>query len=175
MPGNTWQKCRNNLSTAMTHRVGIGYDIHRLEAGDGIMLANIRVPCAYRVIAHSDGDVVLHALCDALLGAVAAGDLGEHFPDTDAAHRGRDSAEFVHAVLNLPALKPWALTNLDVNVIAEAPKLMAHKPAMRARLAELFHLPIGRVGLKARTNEGLDAVGNRLAIQAQAVVLLQPK
>ncbi len=157
----------------MTHRVGIGYDIHRLEAGDGVVIAGVRVSCPYRVIAHSDGDVVLHALCDALLGAVAAGDLGEHFPDTDAAHRGRDSREFVHAVLALPALAPWRLANLDVNIIAQAPRLAAHKPAMRAALAELFALPLDCIGLKARTNEGCDAVGEMRALQAQAVVLLE--
>ena len=157
-------------------RVGIGYDIHRLEADEapdaGIMLANVRVPCPYRLIAHSDGDVVLHALCDAMLGAVGAGDLGEHFPDTEAAHRGRNSAEFVHAVLALPALAGWRLGNLDVNVIAQAPRLLLHKPAMRARLGALFNLPADAVGLKARTNEGCDAVGEKRAIQAQAVVLL---
>ena len=158
-------------------RVGLGYDIHRLEADlspdAGIFVANIRVPCPYRVIAHSDGDVVLHALCDALLGAVAAGDLGEHFPDTDAAHRGRNSAEFVRLVLDLPQLRGWRLVNFDVNIIAQAPRLLIHKPAMRARLAELFALPVDAVGLKARTNEECDAVGEKRALQAHAVVLLE--
>jgi 2-C-methyl-D-erythritol 2,4-cyclodiphosphate synthase len=158
----------------MTHRVGIGYDIHRLEAGTGIVLAGVRIPCEFQVVAHSDGDVVLHALCDALLGAVAAGDLGEHFPDSDERHRGRASREFVKAVFALPAMKPWRLTNLDVNVIAQAPRLTVHKPAMRESLAKLFRLPLGRIGLKARTNEGVDAVGEKRAIQAQAVVLLEP-
>jgi 2-C-methyl-D-erythritol 2,4-cyclodiphosphate synthase len=157
----------------MSHRIGLGYDIHRLEAGDGIALAGLRVPCAYRVIAHSDGDVVLHALCDALLGALAAGDLGEHFPDRDPAHRGRDSAWFVAQVLALPALAGWRLVNVDVNIIAEAPRLEGHKPALRARLAELLGLPLDRVGLKARSNEGMDAIGAKQAIAAQAVVLLE--
>jgi len=157
----------------MPSRVGLGYDIHRLEAGDGIALAGVRVPCAYRVIAHSDGDVVLHALCDALLGAVAAGDLGEHFPDTDAAHRGRDSAGFIAEILALPALAGWRLVNVDVNIIAQAPRLEAHKPALRARLAQLLGLPADRVSIKARSNEGLDAIGAKLAIAAQAVVLIE--
>ncbi len=170
------------MSVALTlkrpaHRVGIGYDIHRLEPdngpGAGIAIANIHVPCPYRVVAHSDGDVVLHALCDALLGAVGAGDLGEHFPDTDAAHRGRNSAEFVAAVLALPHLAEWQLANIDVNVIAQAPRLLAFKPAMRARLAALFSLPLDAVGLKARTNEECDAVGEKRALQAQAVILLE--
>ena len=156
-------------------RVGIGYDIHRLEPGDGFMLSGIHVPCPFRVIAHSDGDVVLHALCDALLGAVAAGDLGEHFPDNDPAYRGRDSAGFVRDVLALPQLSGWRLANLDVNVIAQAPRLAGHKPAMRQRLADLFGLPLDAVGLKARTNEHCDAVGRIEAIQAQAVVLLRAR
>jgi 2-C-methyl-D-erythritol 2,4-cyclodiphosphate synthase len=157
----------------MTHRIGLGYDIHRLEPGDGIMLAGVRVPCAYRVIAHSDGDVVLHALCDALLGAVGAGDLGEHFPDTDAVHRGRDSSEFVAHVLALPALAGWRIGNVDVNVIAQAPRLEAHKPALRARLAAVLGVGADRVSVKARSNEGVDAVGAKLAIVAQVVVLIE--
>lgn len=156
----------------MTTRVGLGYDIHRLEAGDGLMIAGVRVPCAYRVVAHSDGDVVLHALCDALLGAVAAGDLGEHFPDTDPAHRGRDSAWFLQHVLTLPQLAGWRLVNVDINIIAQAPRLDAHKPIMRRRVAELLHLPPDQVGLKARSNEGMDAIGAKQAIAAQAVVLI---
>ncbi len=155
------------------HRVGLGYDIHRLEPGDGVVIANILVPCPYRVVAHSDGDVVLHALCDALLGAVGAGDLGELFPETDPRHKGRNSAEFVNVVLALPQLNPWKLANLDVNIIAQAPRLLTHKPAMRARLAELFGLPIECIGLKARTNEECDAVGEKRALQAHAVILLE--
>lgn len=160
---------------AATHRVGIGYDIHRLESGEGLALAGCWIPCPYRVVAHSDGDVVLHALCDALLGATGSGDLGEHFPDMDPAHRGRDSAEFVRAILALPTLTPWRLINLDVNVIAQAPRLLDHKPRLRTRLAELFGLPADAIGLKARTNEHCDAVGEKRAIQAQAVVLLQAR
>jgi len=155
------------------HRVGLGYDIHRLEAGDGLVCAGVWVPCPYRVVAHSDGDVVLHALCDALLGAVAAGDLGEHFPDTDPLHRGRNSAEFVAAVLALPALFTWRIVNCDINVIAQAPRLGEHKPAMRAQVATLLGIPVTAVGLKARTNEGCDAIGEKRAIAAQAVVLLE--
>lgn len=158
----------------MTHRVGIGYDIHRLEPGRGIVVGGVQIPCEYRVVAHSDGDVVLHALCDALLGAVGAGDLGEHFPDTDEAHRGRDSRTFVYEVMQLPALKPWRVTNMDCNIIAQVPRMGPYKMQMRQVLAEMLCLPLGRVGMKARTNEGLDAVGEKKAIQAQVVVLLEP-
>lgn len=158
----------------MTHRIGIGYDIHRLEPGNGIIVGGVQIPCEYRVVAHSDGDVLLHALCDALLGAVGAGDIGEHFPDTDETHRERESRTFVQAVLALPALKPWRVTNIDSNIIAQVPRLGPYKLPMRQFLAELLFLPLGRVGVKARTNEGLDAVGEKRAIQAQVVVLLEP-
>ena len=158
----------------MTHRVGIGYDIHRLEPGHGIVVGGVQIPCEYRVIAHSDGDVLLHALCDALLGAVGAGDIGEHFPDTDDQFHGSDSRSFVRAVMSLPALKPWRVTNVDSNIIAQVPRLGPYKPMIRHMLAEMLCLPLGRVGVKARTNEGLDAVGEKRAIQAQVVVLLEP-
>ena len=161
----------------MSHRVGLGFDIHRLEAdsasGAGVSLGGVRVPCPWRMVAHSDGDVVLHALCDALLGAVAAGDLGEHFPDSDPAHRGRDSAWFLATVLALPQLAAWRLVNLDVNIIAETPRLMAHKPEIRARVGALLGLPAEAVSIKARSHEGVDAIGEKRAIAAQAVVLLE--
>jgi 2-C-methyl-D-erythritol 2,4-cyclodiphosphate synthase len=161
----------------MTHRIGLGFDIHRLESDPGpdagVMLGGVRVSCPWRVIAHSDGDVVLHALCDAMLGAVAAGDLGEHFPDNDASHRGRDSAWFVEHVLALPQLAGWRLGNVDVNIIAETPRLMPHKPAIRARVAALLRLPAEAVSIKARSHEGVDAIGEKRAIGTQAVVLLE--
>lgn len=161
----------------MTQRIGLGFDIHRLEpdaaVGAGVMIGGVRVMCSYRTIAHSDGDVLLHALCDALLGAVAAGDLGEHFPDSDPTHRGRDSAWFVGRVLALPQLAGWRLVNVDVNIITEVPRLTTHKPTIRARVAELFGLPPDAVGIKARSHEGVDAIGERRAISAQAVVLLE--
>ncbi len=161
----------------MPHRIGLGFDIHRLESDPGpdagVMLGGVHVPCPWRVIAHSDGDVVLHALCDALLGAVAAGDLGEHFPDHDPSHRGRDSAWFVERVLALPQLAVWRLGNIDVNIIAETPRLMPHKPAIRARVAAILRLPADAVSIKARSHEGVDAVGEKRAIVAQAAVLLE--
>ena len=140
--------------SVLPFRIGIGYDIHRLEPvtneQDGqVVIAGVKVPCALRLIAHSDGDVVLHALVDALLGATASGDLGELWPDTDAAHKGRDSAEFVSEVLAHPAVQPWQIVNLDINIIAQTPRLGQYKPAMRQRLQDLFDLPADRVGLKA--------------------------
>lgn len=157
-------------------RIGIGFDIHRLEptADGGIVLGGVAIPCPYRTVAHSDGDVVLHALCDALLGAVAGGDLGELFPDTEAAHAGRDSADFVRIVRARPELAPFRLVNLDVNIVAQEPRLGPHKPAIRRRLGELFALAPDRVGVKARSHEHVDAVGERRAVLCHAAVLLAP-
>ena len=160
------------MTTAL--RIGQGYDVHAFEAGDHVTLGGVKIPHSQGIRAHSDGDVVLHALCDALLGAVGSGDLGEHFPDTDEAHRGRDSRTFLYEVLQLPPLKPWRMTNMDCNIIAQAPRMGPYKMQMRQVLAEMLCLPLGRVGMKARTNEGLDAVGEKKAIQAQVVVLLEP-
>jgi len=160
--------------SAPPYRIGIGYDIHRLEpeAGGRIVIAGVSIPCDLRLVAHSDGDVVLHALVDALLGAVAAGDLGERFPDTDPTHAGRDSSDFVRETLALPELRDWRIANLDVNVIAQSPRLGDHKPTMRSRLQELFDLPADRVGLKARSKERCDATGRSEAIECQAAILL---
>jgi 2-C-methyl-D-erythritol 2,4-cyclodiphosphate synthase len=153
-------------------RIGIGYDIHRLIPGDGPALGGIMLPGDLRADAHSDGDVVLHALCDALLGAVAAGDIGEHFPDTDPAWAGADSADLLKRVLALPDLGPWRLVNCDINIIAQKPRLASHKALIRARLSELLDTPLDRISVKARTNEGCDAIGRSEAIAAQVAVLL---
>ena len=155
-------------------RIGHGYDIHRLQpSADGdLVLANVRIPCGLTAVAHSDGDVVLHALCDALLGAVGAGDIGEHFPDTDPANADRDSATFLLAVLDHPALADYHIVNCDITVIAQHPRLDTHKDAMRVRLRELLGLPPDRLGLKARSKEGVDATGRGEAIEAHVVVLL---
>jgi 2-C-methyl-D-erythritol 2,4-cyclodiphosphate synthase len=116
---------------------------------------------------------VLHAISDALLGAVAAGDLGEHFPDTDPAHQGRSSSWFLARVLTLPELAPWQLVNVDVNVIAQTPRLAGHKLAIREQLARIMAVEISQVSIKARTHEGVDAIGHKEALAAQAVVLLE--
>lgn len=159
----------------MPQRIGLGFDIHRLEAAaeSHIPLAGVAIPAAFRVVAHSDGDVVLHAVCDALLGAVAAGDLGEHFPDTDQRYAGCDSAKLVAAVLALPALQGAQVINVDINVIAQTPRLSGYKPAMRQRLSQILGVNEAVVSIKARSHEGVDAVGEKRAISAQAAVLLQ--
>ncbi len=156
-----------------TQRVGIGYDIHRLQAGHGLTLAGIRIPCEWSFVAHSDGDVVLHAICDAILGARGAGDLGEWFPDTAPEHKGRNSEEFVHTILQSDMFTDWSIINIDVNIIAQKPRLLTHKPAMRENLTRIFSVPNDCIGLKARTNEQCDAVGKSEALIAQAVVLIE--
>lgn len=154
-------------------RIGIGYDIHRLIPGGGLRLAGHDIACALAIEAHSDGDVVLHALVDALLGARALGDIGEWFPDHDPAHRNRPSREFLDRVLATEALREWQIVNVDCNVIAQTPRLSHHKAAMRHSLSTLLGIDAARVGLKARSHEGLDAIGAGQAIAAQVVVLIE--
>jgi 2-C-methyl-D-erythritol 2,4-cyclodiphosphate synthase len=153
-------------------RVGIGFDIHRLADGRRLVLAGIDVPHALGPVAHSDGDVVLHAVADAILGAAGLGDLGEHFPDTDPAWKDADSAVILGRVVQMARRAGWAVTGADVNVLLERPKLAPFKDKMRQRLAELLGARRDAVGLKARTMEGLGPIGSGQAVAAQAVVLL---
>ena len=160
-------------------RVGLGYDIHRLRpdtcGSAHVMVGGVAIPCPFRVIAHSDGDVVLHALGDAILGATAQGDLGEWFPDTDPSHKGRSSDYFIERILASPGMVERQLINVDINIIAQAPRLGAHKTAIRQRLAQLLKLAPDRIGIKARTKEECDAVGQQAAIEAQAAILIGPQ
>ena len=153
-------------------RVGIGFDIHRLVEGRRLILAGVAVPHERGALAHSDGDVVLHAVADAILGAAGLGDLGEHFPDTDPQWKDASSAVILGRVLEMVREAGWGPTSADVNVLLEQPKLAPHKAAMRRRLAELLDLPPDAVGLKARTLEGLGPIGAGEAVAAQAVVVL---
>lgn len=155
-------------------RVGIGFDIHRLEPGRPLVLAGVEVPADRGPVAHSDGDVVLHAVADAVLGAAALGDLGEYFPDTDPAWKGAASAGLLSRAVDMVRAAGYRPAGVDVNVLLERPKLAPHKTAMRARLAELLGLQAAQVSIKARTMEGLDAVGAGEAVAAQAVVVLEP-
>ncbi len=152
--------------------MGIGYDIHRLAEGRRLVLAGVEVPHTLGAVAHSDGDVVLHAVADAMLGAAGLGDLGEHFPDTDPEWAGADSGRILRRVVEMARRKGWTPASVDANVLLERPKLAPYKDAMRRRLAELLDLPPDAAGLKARTMEGLGPVGEGRAVAAQAVVLL---
>ena len=157
---------------ATEFRIGIGYDIHRLVEGRPLILGGIQVPHSRGLLGHSDGDVLLHAVADALLGACALGDIGRHFPDTDERFRGADSAMLLGRVLNLVSDKGWRPVNVDVNIIAQEPKFAPLIDEMRGRVASLLSLPLEAVSIKARTNEGLGAIGSGEAIAAQAAVLV---
>jgi 2-C-methyl-D-erythritol 2,4-cyclodiphosphate synthase len=157
---------------AALSRVGQGWDIHRLVEGGPLRLGGVDVPFDRRLLGHSDGDVVLHALADALLGAVAAGDIGTHFPDTDPTLRGADSAALLRQVVALVQARGCSLENVDVTVLAERPQLGPHFDRMRRRLAELLGVAPERVSLKAKSMEGLGAVGRGDAIAALAVALV---
>lgn len=155
-------------------RVGSGFDVHAFGPGDHVMLAGVRVPHTHGVVAHSDGDVLLHALCDALLGALALGDIGQHFPDSDPAWRGADSSRFVTHCVGLARERGYRVGNADLTLIAEAPRLKGHREAMAARVAALLEVPVTAVGLKATTTEKLGFTGRGEGIAAQAVVMLVP-
>ena len=153
-------------------RIGLGIDLHRLEPGRRCVLAGITIPAEAGPVAHSDGDAVLHAACDAVLGAAGLDDLGTLFSDRDPANAGRDSAEFCRRTMALVAGKQLRVLSLDVVVETELPKLTPHRTAMRARLAELFAVAPDRVNLKGKTGEGLDAIGQGRALRATVVALL---
>ena len=154
-------------------RVGCGFDVHAFGPGDSVILGGVRIAHTRGVVAHSDGDVVLHALCDALLGAAGLGDIGQHFSDSDPQWRGADSARFVATVLAMLRGRALAVENADVTVIAQAPKIAPHREAMRRRIAQLLGVEAARVNVKATTTEGLGFLGRGEAIAAQAVVLLR--
>jgi 2-C-methyl-D-erythritol 2,4-cyclodiphosphate synthase len=155
------------------HRVGIGHDTHRLAAGLPLRLGGVTVPHDRGAVGHSDADVLLHAVIDALLGAAALGDIGDLFPDTEAAHRGRDSAGMLAEALTRVRAAGWRVVNVDCTVFAQRPKLGAHKEAIRRRLAELLGVQPQQVGLKAKTGEGVGTIGREEAVMAQAVALLE--
>jgi len=155
-------------------RIGHGYDVHRFGDGDHVVLGGVSIPFHQGLVAHSDGDVVIHALCDALLGAVALGDIGRHFPDTDPANAGIDSRVLLRRVVELVAQAGYRLANADITIVAEAPKMAPHVAAMCEHLAADLQASAGQVNVKATTTEGLGAIGRREGIAAHAVVLLSP-
>ena len=153
-------------------RVGQGYDVHRLVTGRPLILGGVAIPGERGLAGHSDADVLLHAVTDALLGAVAAGDIGQWFPPTQDRWKGADSGELLKTVWQSPQLRDWELVNLDTTVIAEVPKLAPHIPAMRASVAELFDTTRDVISIKATTTEGLGTIGRKEGIAAWATVLL---
>jgi len=154
-------------------RIGHGYDVHQLAAGEGIHLCGVWIPCSYQLVAHSDGDVALHALCDALLGALALGDIGKHFPDTDPRYKGADSTELLAHCYQLIRAEGYALGNADITIAAQKPKLASFIPAMRASIAKVLKIEMGQISVKATTTEKLGFVGRSEGIAVDAVVLLE--
>ncbi len=150
----------------------MGHDTHCLEPGGPLRIGGVAIDHDRQMVGHSDADVLLHAVTDALLGAAALGDIGELFPNTNPANRDRDSAEMLAVAWGKAQDAGWSIANLDCIVFAEQPKLSPHKQAIQSRIAELLAIAPEQVGVKAKTGEGLDAVGRREAIQAQVVVLL---
>lgn len=153
-------------------RIGHGYDVHRFGPGNGVTLGGVRIPFSLGLVAHSDGDVLLHALCDALLGAAALGDIGRHFPDTDPALADADSRELLRSVVALVRHKGWVPINVDATVIAQAPRLAPYVTDMCHCIAADLTLDVGAVNVKATTTEKLGFVGREEGIAAHAVVLL---
>lgn len=153
----------------MTIRTGIGYDAHRLEEGRRLILGGVEIPHAKGLLGHSDADVLTHAIMDALLGAVADGDIGRHFPDNDRRWAGADSLLMLRHVVARLGSGGWRVGNVDVTVLAEAPRLAPHVMAMRIRLAEAMSVTPAEVSVKATTVEGMGAIGRREGIAAMAV------
>ncbi len=151
-------------------RTGIGFDTHRLVDGRKLILGGIDIPHTMGLLGHSDADVLTHAIMDALLGAIADGDIGQHFPDTDKQWRGADSIRLLEAVTARLHTKGWKINNVDTTVLAERPKLMPYLPAMRTQLAAAMDISVEAVSVKATTVEGLGAIGRREGISAMAIV-----
>ena len=158
--------------TQAQFRIGEGWDIHQLVEGRKLILGGVDIPHTKGLLGHSDADALLHAITDAMLGAAALGDIGTHFPDTDAQFKGADSGVLLAEAARRVRAKGYRIGNIDSTVIAQAPKLMPHIPAMRARIADLLDISVDQVNVKAKTAEKMGPVGEGLAMEARAVVLL---
>ncbi|MEW6127596.1 MAG: 2-C-methyl-D-erythritol 2,4-cyclodiphosphate synthase [Acidobacteriota bacterium] len=153
-------------------RIGIGYDIHRLVEGRKLILGGVEIPFDKGLLGHSDSDVLTHAICDALLGAAALGDIGSHFPDSDPRFKGASSLDMLAHVVSLIAQLGYRIANIDSTIIAEKPKLAPYIQTIRQQLATVLKIELHQISVKAKTNEKLDAVGRGEAMQAQAVALI---
>lgn len=153
-------------------RIGHGYDVHKFGPGDRLILGGVSIPYEHSFVAHSDGDVLIHALIDALLGAVALGDIGQHFPDTDAKWKGADSRQLLRAVVAMVASKGYKLGNADITVVAQQPKMLPHLDKMRLNLATDINCSIDQINIAATTTEELGFAGRKEGIACHAVALL---
>ena len=154
-------------------RIGQGFDVHQLVEGRKLIMGGVEIPYHLGLLGHSDADVLLHAICDALLGAAALGDIGRHFPDSDPRYKGIDSRKLLREVAGLLKQSGYAVVNLDATIIAQAPKMAPHIPAMAANIAADLEIPVGRVNVKATTTEKLGYTGRGEGIAAQAVCLIE--
>ena len=156
----------------LPYRIGIGYDIHKLVEDRDLIIGGVKIPYEKGLLGHSDADVLIHAIIDALLGALALPDIGTLFPDTDEKYKGADSTKLIKNVCELVRSKGYEIGNIDSNIIAQAPKMMPHIPSIKKRLAEVINIDIENISVKAKTKEKLDAVGEKLAIETNAVVMM---
>lgn len=156
-------------------RIGHGYDVHRLVEGRKLIMGGVEIPWEKGLLGHSDADVLLHAISDAILGAIGEGDIGKHFPDTDPAYKGADSLKLLEHVGRLAAERGYCLGNLDATIIAQLPKMAPHVPAMRTNIAQVLNATPEQVNVKATTEEGLGFSGRGEGISAHAVVLMRTK
>lgn len=154
-------------------KVGLGHDTHRLGPGTALVLGGVTIPHDKSAIGHSDADVLLHAITDALLGAAGLGDIGDMFPDTDPANRGRDSGAMLRAAMDRVTAAGWRVVNLDCVIFAQRPKILPHRPEIRGRIAAILGIDQERVWLKAKTGEKVGPIGEELAIGAECVVLIE--
>ena len=159
----------------MNIRIGQGFDVHKFAENRDLILCGVKIPCEMGLLGHSDADVAIHALMDALLGALALSDIGSHFPDNDASYKNIDSTVLLKKVLALPEFSSWRIGNLDITIIAQKPKLAPFREAMQKRLAEVCQLPVDAVSVKFTTTEKLGFTGRGEGIAASAVVLLGKK
>lgn len=159
----------------MSVRIGHGYDVHRFGPGDFVTLGGVCIAHTHGVVAHSDGDVLLHALCDALLGAAALGDIGQHFPDSDAAYAGIDSRKLLRHVYSLLKQNNYVLGNADMTLVAQAPRVMKHAQAMRENISADLECAIEQINIKATTTEELGFIGRGDGLAAYAVVLIEKR
>lgn len=155
------------------YRIGLGYDIHKLTTGRDLIIGGIKITHEKGLLGHSDADVLIHAIIDAMLGALALSDIGTLFPDTDDLYKNADSTVLLRDVYKLIKEKKYVIENLDSNIIAQKPKMMPYIPKMKEVLCEILEIEPDRLSIKAKTNEKMDAVGQELAIEAQAAVLLK--
>ena len=154
-------------------RMGLGYDVHRLTEGRDLIIGGVKIPYELGLLGHSDADVLLHAVMDALLGAAALGDIGQHFPDNDPAYAGADSLALLRAVGRILSDAGWTVGNIDATIIAQRPKMAPHREQMRANIAEALGIDVSQVSVKATTEEGLGFTGEGLGISAQAICLIE--